>query len=204
MSRQDVTECPEARCRPVRPRRTVAASPFSPPGEVIYVADAAVPLDQNSFRVAMSLLPTGVAIVTCGSGDSTQAVTASSLTSVSLDPLLLLISIRSDGKIRSSIESSGRFAVSILHEDQRELSTFFATGDRSIGSEAMRQLGGPVGETTGSALVDDALAVLECEVQAQHTEGDHELFVGRVLAIRHGDVERAPLVYHRGSYAGLR
>jgi flavin reductase len=170
---------------------------------VIRVADAAVPLDQDSFRVAMGLLPTGVAIVTCGSGENTQAVTASSLTSVSLDPLLVLISIRSDGKIRAAIEDSRRFAVSILHEDQRELSSYFATGDRSLGSEAMRQLGGAVGQT-GSALVEDALAVFECEVEAQHTEGDHELFIGRVIAIRHGDVDRRPLVYHRGDYAGLR
>jgi 3-hydroxy-9,10-secoandrosta-1,3,5(10)-triene-9,17-dione monooxygenase reductase component len=151
----------------------------------------------------MGLLPSGVAIVTCGSGADTQAVTANSLTSVSLDPLLLLISIRSDGKIRGIIESTRRFAVSILHEDQRELSTYFAAGDRSLGDDAMRELGGDVGET-GTALVGDALAVIECEVQAQHTEGDHELFIGKARSIRHGDINRRPLVYHRGDYASLQ
>lgn len=161
-----------------------------------------VPLDQNSFRAAMGLLPSGVAIVTCGSGAQTQAVTASSLTSVSLDPLLLLISIRSDGKIRGAIEEAGSFGVTILHSDQEELSSHFATGDRSTGDEAANRLGGVVGES-GTMLAGDGLAVLECEVQAQHTEGDHELFIGRVTTIRHGDLSKPPLVYHRGSYVTL-
>lgn len=166
------------------------------------MTDGVVPLDQESFRVAMGVLPSGVAIVSCGTGANTQAITASSLTSVSLDPLLLLISIRSDGKIRSVIEDSGTFAVSILHSDQQELSGLFAAGDRALGEEALSALGGHTGET-GNAVVVDALATLECDVQAQHTEGDHELFIGAVRAIRHGDLDRRPLVYLRGGYADL-
>jgi flavin reductase len=161
------------------------------------------PLDEQAFRETMGLLPTGVAIVTCGSGADTQAVTASSLTSVSLDPLLVLVSIRSDGKIRGAIEDAGSFAVGILHEAQQELSSGFAAGDRPAGSEAMKALGGTVGQT-GTAIVDGALAALECDVQSQYQGGDHELFIGRVRAIRHGDTSRKPLLYHRGDYARLR
>jgi 3-hydroxy-9,10-secoandrosta-1,3,5(10)-triene-9,17-dione monooxygenase reductase component len=156
-------------------------------------------LDPVSFRRAMGLFPTGVAIISCGAGESTEAVTANSLTSVSLDPLLLLVSIRSDGKIRGGIERSRRFGVSLLHERQRELSRHFASGDRAQGSAAAALLGGPVG-VAGNVLVDDALATLDCELEVQYRGGDHELFVGRVVGLRIGDERRRPLLYHRGGY----
>jgi 3-hydroxy-9,10-secoandrosta-1,3,5(10)-triene-9,17-dione monooxygenase reductase component len=148
----------------------------------------------------MGLFPTGVAIVTCGAGEDTQAVTASSLISVSLDPLLMLISIRGDGKIRFAIEQSGKFAVNFLHQGHDVLSARFASHDRPTGHAAMSLLGETVGQT-GNTLLANALASLECEVDAQHHGGDHELFIGRVVAISFGDQSLKPLLSHRGHYS---
>jgi flavin reductase (DIM6/NTAB) family NADH-FMN oxidoreductase RutF len=150
----------------------------------------------------MGLFPSGVAIVTCGSGPDTHAVTVNSLTSVSLRPLLLLISIRNDGKIRASIEETRSFAVCILHNDQRDLSTDFAAGDRPTGLSAMDRLGSEVG-SAGNVLVADCLVSLECRLQAQYHGGDHELFIGQVHAIAPGQADRGPLVWHRGGYSAL-
>lgn len=158
--------------------------------------------DAGAFREAMGQFSTGVAIITCGSGPATEVITANSLTSISLDPLLLLISIRSDGKIRSKIERAGGFAVNILSEAHRDLSSLFARRDRPSGDAAAQRLGGLTGEH-GHVLVPDALASLECELDTQHTGGDHVMFIGRVVTIRLGERDRNPLITYRGDYVNL-
>jgi flavin reductase (DIM6/NTAB) family NADH-FMN oxidoreductase RutF len=158
--------------------------------------------DATEFRTAMGLFPTGVAIITSGLDEDTHVVTANSVTSISLDPPLLLVSIRADGKIRNTIDNSRAFSVSVLSSEQQALSVRFAHRERPGGLEALELLGGHIGQT-GLALVSDALTSLECVLDAQFTGGDHVMFLGRVIAIHLGDGERRPLVTHRGKYVSI-
>lgn len=150
----------------------------------------------------MGLFPTGVFIVTTGNGDSTSALTVNAVTAVSLDPLLVLVSIGATGRMRPRIEAEGAFGLSMLTDRQSGLCRTFARPDRPEGTAAARLLAatGPVG---GIALVEDALTALECRVHDRVNGGDHVLFLGRVLAIHGGDNGARPLVFHRGRYARI-
>jgi flavin reductase (DIM6/NTAB) family NADH-FMN oxidoreductase RutF len=158
--------------------------------------------DPADFRRAMGLLPTGVAVVTVGSGEETAAVTVGSLVSVSLVPALVLVSIGSTGRLVEAIDRAGGFAVSVLAADQQELSRCFAARDRPHGKAAEERLGGAVG-ASGHALLGDAVFSLECRTEHRYPGGDHVLFLGRVDALYGADETGAPLVHHRGAYTSL-
>lgn len=158
--------------------------------------------DADTFRTAMACFPTGVALLTQGSGAETHVMTLNSFTSVSLQPLLILVSVRSSGRIRSLVTRRRSFAVNVLAEGQRELSVQFARPDRPSGEAAMRHLGAAEG-VTGNAVVPSAVAAFECKLHAEYPGGDHILLVGRVVAVHSEDPERRPLLFHRSRYASL-
>ncbi|MCX5062387.1 MULTISPECIES: flavin reductase family protein [unclassified Streptomyces] len=153
-----------------------------------------------AFRAAMGRFPTGVTLLTQGSGDDTIVMTLNSLTSVSLDPMLLLVSVKSDGRMRPRIVRGGGFAVNVLSEQQRDLAQEFCRPDRPAGRAAMLRLGADEG-TLGHAVVPSAEAYFECELHDQHEAGDHVLLVGRVVALHDRPGEAQPLLFHRGAYA---
>jgi flavin reductase (DIM6/NTAB) family NADH-FMN oxidoreductase RutF len=153
----------------------------------------------DALRGAMRLFPTGVTVVTSGREERAEGMTANALISVSLDPLLFLVSVHKDARLNPRIKEEGYFAVNILAEDQEGLSRLFASPERSSGLQAIHALGDGYG-STGAPLAAGALAVIECELEEVYAGGDHDLFMGRVVAIRMGDVRRGPLVYHEGGY----
>ena len=153
----------------------------------------------DALRGAMRLLPTGVTVVTSGREERAEGMTANALISVSLNPLLFLVSVHKDARLNPRIREEGYFAVNILAEDQEGLSRLFASPERSSGLQAIHSLGGGYG-STGAPLAAGALAVVECELEEIYAGGDHDLFMGRVVAIRMGDARRGPLVYHEGGY----
>ena len=153
----------------------------------------------DALRRAMSHYPTGVTVVTSGREEKVEGMTANAVISVSLDPLLFLVSVHKDARLNPRIKEEGYFAVSLLADDQEGLSRLFASPERSSGLQAIRSLGGGYG-STGAPLAAGALAVIECELEEVYAGGDHDLFMGRVVAIRMGDTRRGPLVYHEGGY----
>ncbi len=156
--------------------------------------------DLAAFRAAMGRFPTGVTLLTQGSGDRTVVMTLNSLTSVSLDPMLLLVSVKSDGRMRPRIVRGEGFAVNVLDESQRDLAQEFCRPDRLAGQAAMTRIGAVEG-TLGHAVIPSAEAYFECELYAEHEAGDHVLLVGRVVALHDRPGEARPLVFHRGGYA---
>ncbi|MGW2055540.1 flavin reductase family protein [Streptomyces sp. NPDC001840] len=158
--------------------------------------------DPAVYRAAMGRFPTGVTLLTSGSGDNLAAMTLNSLTSVSLDPLLVLVSIRADGKLVPGIAAGGGFAVNVLTESQRDLAVEFSRRDRPGGRAAMRRLGAVEG-VTGQAVIPSADAYFECELHARYEAGDHVLFLGRVVALSCGPRESAPLLFHQGRFTRL-
>ncbi|MEC4016775.1 flavin reductase family protein [Streptomyces sp. H27-D2] len=158
--------------------------------------------DVAAFRAAMARFPTGVTLLTQGSGDDTIVMTLNSLTSVSLDPLLLLVSVKADGRMRPRVSLGGSFAVNVLTEAHRDLAQEFCRPDRSEGQAAMLRLGAVEG-VTGNAVIPSAEAYFECDLYAEYEAGDHTLLVGRIVALSGGPAEADPLVFHRGGYTRL-
>ncbi|WP_066947998.1 flavin reductase family protein [Streptomyces lushanensis] len=158
--------------------------------------------DVADFRATMGCFPTGVTLLTCGRDDDLTVMTLNSLTSVSLDPLLVLVSVKADGRMRPRVRAHGGYAVNVLSSDQGDLSREFCLPDRPEGAPAMSLLGAVPG-VTGNAVVPSAAAWLECELHREFEAGDHALLVGRVLAVSGGGAGRQPLVFHRGGYTDL-
>jgi flavin reductase len=159
--------------------------------------------DAEALRGAMSHFPTGVTVVTSGSEENVEGMTANAVISVSLDPLLLLVSVHKDARLNSRIKEEGYFAVSVLADDQEGLSRLFASPERSSGLQALHSLGGGYG-STGAPLAAGALAAIECELEAIYAGGDHDLFLGSVVEVRLGDTRKGPLVFHEGGYPTLK
>lgn len=160
------------------------------------------PAEAASLRAAMSFFPTGVTVVSTGSGEGTEAMTANAVLSVSLDPLLFLVSVHKDARLNTRIREEGFYAVNLLAADQEGLSRLFSSPERSSGLPAAGSLGGGSG-VTGAPLAAGAMAAIECELETVYGGGDHDLFLGRVVAVHTGDARKGPLVFHEGSYPAL-
>jgi flavin reductase len=157
----------------------------------------------DALRGAMRLFPTGVTVVTSGQEERAEGMTANAVVSVSLYPLLFLVSVHKEARLNPRIREEGYFAANILAADQEGLSRLFASPERSSGLPAIRSLGGGYG-STGAPLAAGAIAVIECELEAEYPGGDHDLFVGRVVTVRMGDTRKDPLIYHEGGYTSPR
>ncbi|MFJ5175960.1 flavin reductase family protein [Streptomyces griseoviridis] len=160
------------------------------------------PPDAAEFRATMGCFPTGVTLLTCGRDDDLTVMTLNSLTSVSLDPLLVLVSVKADGRMRPRIRAHGGYAVNVLGTAQRDLARRFCLPDRPEGAPAARLLGAVTG-VFGHAVVPSAAAWLECALHREFEAGDHTLLVGRVLAVSGAASGGRPLVFHHGGYTAL-
>ena len=153
------------------------------------------------FRRVMGSFPTGITVLTAErEPGQVHGMTANSFTSVSLDPLLILVCIDQNARFLSYLKTQGRFGVNILKDSQRRISEHFAKPQLDLEEEA--RLGVHFQWTpTGIPLLEDALAHLACNVVAQHKSGDHTIFVAEVesLELKEGE----PLLYHRGKYRNL-
>jgi flavin reductase (DIM6/NTAB) family NADH-FMN oxidoreductase RutF len=158
--------------------------------------------DADALRSVMSHFPTGVTVVTSGREEKVEGMTANAVISVSLDPLLFLVSVHKDARLNPRIREEGYFAVNVLADDQEGLSRLFASPERSSGLQALHSLGGGYG-STGAPLAAGALGVIECELAEIYAGGDHDLFLGRVVEVRMGDTRKGPLVFHEGGYPTL-
>ena len=152
---------------------------------------------QRSFRDALGLFPTGVAVVTTITRDGARlGTTVSSFNSVSLSPPLVLFSIARSSNSFTAWGEAEAYAVNILHENQDALSTRFARtlAEKWEGTDPL------VGQT-GALLIPGALVSFECESYARYDGGDHLILVGLVRALTTANVsDPRPLVFYRGAY----
>ena len=153
-------------------------------------------IDSRLFRDAMGCFATGVTVISTLSPEGEPVgLTANSFNSVSLDPPLVLFSLAKDATRFNAYVRSRHFAVNVLAEDQRELSTRFARkGETSWDGVHFHTW------ETGCPIVPGAIASFECVTETTHEGGDHLIFVGRVLKVLHMEAGR-PLLYYRGRYA---
>jgi len=155
--------------------------------------------DGDLFRKVMGHFATGVTVVTTLDGDRPQGITVNALSSVSLDPALVMIALDRRRFITPTIHRERRFAVNVLSEGQRVLSDCFAgapmTPDREAFCGAAWTPGG-----TGLPLLDGAIATLECTVVDTYSAGDHDLFISRVDSVANPEYHPMPLLYYRRHY----
>lgn len=160
--------------------------------------DLAETVDADALRRAMSHFATGVTVVTAPGERRPFGSTANAVASVSLRPPLIMVALRRESETLAVVLRAGHFGLNILHEGQRRVAHRFA----QRGEEAWDG----VGWTPGHGhvpLLDGALATLECAVHDLTDAGDHQLVIGEVIGVAHPPTHVPPLVFYRGSYAGL-
>ena len=152
----------------------------------------------SEFRLALGQFATGVTVVTAERAPGqVHGMTANSFTSVSLDPLLILICVSQNAQLLPMVKKQKRFGVNILKDNQRAISEYFARTEES--AEIEKRLGIRYRWTeTGIPLLEDALVHLGCKVVASHVAGDHTIFIAEVESVE--VYEGEPLLYLRGDY----
>jgi flavin reductase (DIM6/NTAB) family NADH-FMN oxidoreductase RutF len=153
-------------------------------------------ITSDDFRRAMSHFATGVAVVTARGDDGEQGATISALSSVSLDPLTLLICLNRRSATCQAIEQSGRFGLSILASHQEAVARRFAkpAQDKVTGTDELRH-------RDGSVFVQDALAHIAAEVVETLRGGTHEIFLARPVHVAlNSQAGDGPLLYFKGAF----
>jgi flavin reductase (DIM6/NTAB) family NADH-FMN oxidoreductase RutF len=159
-------------------------------------------LTPQVFRRVVGHFATGITVITVErEPGQVHGMTANSFTSVSLDPLLILICVDHNARLMSFLKMQGRFGVNILKDTQRVTSEHFAKPVQEPG--ATEELGIRFRWTaSGIPLLEEALAHLACNVIAEHPAGDHSLFLAEVESMESS--EGNPLIYHLGHYRQVK
>lgn len=155
-------------------------------------------IDADAFRAALGQLASGVCVVTMRADDGDHGFTATSVTSVSLSPMLVLVCVAKNQTSHGVLEQTGHFAINMLAHDQAELGMRFATAlveERFDGLEVTRA-------ATGAPLLPGTLAWLDCITRQILPGGDHSILVGEVQA-SYAQEEGRPLLYYRRQWGGF-
>ncbi|MGF1506355.1 MAG: flavin reductase family protein [Anaerolineae bacterium] len=153
--------------------------------------------DQREFRRTMGMFATGVTVVASGTADDFQAMTANAVTSLSLDPMLVLFCPRKTASIMPALQANETFTNKILTTHQRALSIYFANAwpdDRDPPTFEME-------DWQGGPRLKYAIASVGCHLKELVDGGDHWIAIGEVLALHRSKQPMLnPLIYYRGRY----
>ena len=154
-------------------------------------------IDPERFRQVLGHLPTGVTVVTAHHPTGPVAMSANSVTSVSLDPPLILFCPAKSSTSWPKIREAGRFCVNVFAAHHEEASRRFAAPavDRFAGVAWHPRPAGPA--------LDDAVAWIECTIDAESSAGDHLIVLGAVDQLDTRGGESEPLVFYRGQYGSF-
>lgn len=153
------------------------------------------PLDPIEFRNLIGRFATGVAVILAEDGGQPRGMTVNSLTSVSLDPTLLLFCARNESRSADAVLRAGRFSVNILTHGQTAISNAFAgRGDMTAV---------PMLRDRGFLRLADAAAVFLCELREVFPGGDHRIILGQPVFMEAPRDQAEPLLFFGGKYARL-
>jgi flavin reductase (DIM6/NTAB) family NADH-FMN oxidoreductase RutF len=156
-------------------------------------------IEPQLFRQLLGCFPTGVAVITTRGADGQPAgLTCNSFSSVSLEPPLVLFSLRNASSLLDTFAAADGFAINILSQRQDALSGRFASSRIADKFEGVPWHAGAL----GMPIVEDCLATFECSVFARHEAGDHVVFIGEVKHMTGGATDHA-LVFYKGAYMML-
>jgi flavin reductase (DIM6/NTAB) family NADH-FMN oxidoreductase RutF len=155
-------------------------------------------IDPREFRRISGLFATGVTVVTARVGEDVHGMTANAFTSLSLNPLLIIVCVDRRARMHPLIQKAGHFAVNFLHEGQEAISRNFAGQPQANIGETLR-----FSLDEGAPVILGCLASMRCDVHEVLDGGDHAIVIGRVTQLIRGDVGAHPLVYFGGEYRRL-
>ncbi len=172
-------------------------------------------VSNEEFRAALSRLASGVVLVTAQEPSldpddplapvgEDVGMTATAFMSVSVDPPLVLISLREGSRMDDLLDEQPLWAVSVLAESQVHIAGRFAMKGRLSDRLLFADIPCIRGEATGAPLVGGALATVECRTERRVTAGDHTLVIGHVLSASLPSADGGPLTYFKGRYRHLR
>jgi flavin reductase (DIM6/NTAB) family NADH-FMN oxidoreductase RutF len=162
--------------------------------------------DPAAFRRAAGQFATGIVVIAATVDGIAHAMTVNAFTSVSLDPVLVLVCVEKAARFHDAVLAAGTWAVSVLDEDSEKTARWLATRGRPLEGQLDGHPHHP-GPATGAPILDSSLSAMECRTHAVHDGGDHTIVVGEVLAVTEpatADDGRGPLIYHAGRYRRLR
>src|SRR2546428_4515192 len=156
---------------------------------------------QDVSRRAMGRFATGVTLITTRLRGELHGMTANAVTSLSLDPMLVLVCVDKTADTHDILSKAGVFAVNILNKDQADISNRFAKKEFD-GAHGLDDL--PHGfATTGAPIIEGALAYLDCRTITEHHGGDHTIFIGEVAAA--GELsDHAPPGFYPGQDGAIK
>jgi flavin reductase (DIM6/NTAB) family NADH-FMN oxidoreductase RutF len=164
------------------------------------MSDLPSTLTQAEFRKALGCFATGVTVITVDREGEIHGMTANAFTSVSLDPMLVLVCVDHRARTHAHLHEKKRFGINVLSESQRSISEYYA---RSTETHQHAEGAGASFDRTqhGTPVLHGALAYLECRLQTAHDAGDHTIFIAAVedVVVREGK----PLLFFRGKYQEL-
>ncbi|WP_027007729.1 flavin reductase family protein [Conexibacter woesei] len=159
-------------------------------------------VDPARYREVIGSFATGVAIVTAHGPDGPAGLTTNAVTSLSLDPLLLIVCFDNGSRTLPIVQSAGRFAVNVLRAGQEDLARVFASK-----REATEKFDAATHTVAhGVPVLDDALAWIACDLESLTPAGDHTIGIGRVTHLSADDSPGAtndPLLFFRGGFGRL-
>jgi flavin reductase (DIM6/NTAB) family NADH-FMN oxidoreductase RutF len=151
----------------------------------------------SDFRKAMGCFATGVTVITVDQDGEVHGMTANAFTSVSLDPVLVLVCVEQKARTHAHLHARKRFGVNVLRSDQRSIAEYYASSAET--HQHAEAAGARFDRTAhGTSVLQGALAYLECRLHSTQTAGDHTIFIAEVeeVVVRDGE----PLLYFRGQY----
>jgi flavin reductase (DIM6/NTAB) family NADH-FMN oxidoreductase RutF len=158
-------------------------------------------VSHTEFRKAMGSFATGVTVITVDHEGEVHGMTANAFTSVSLDPMLVLVCVDHKARTHAHLHAKKRFGVNVLAENQRSISEYYALPTQTH-RHAEQEAGAKFDRTPhGTPVLHGALAYFECRLHTAQDAGDHTIFIAEVedVVVRGGD----PLLYFRGAYRGI-
>ncbi len=154
--------------------------------------------DTTELRNTLGKFATGVCVVTTEGPNGPIGMTINSLSSLSLDPALLLWSIQKNSECFSSFDTSKGYAVSVLTEDQMDISNQYAQrGSHALNSDEF------IRGKTGQFILKNAVATFECSIWAKYEGGDHVILVGEIEEFSASD-DHEPILFYSGGYRTLK
>jgi len=157
-------------------------------------------IDSRLFRDVMGRFATGITVVTVQESGIPHGMTVNSFTSVSLNPLLVLICLDKVAKTTEMLHRTGLFTVNILSAEQIDIARRFAESgneiDRFTGIDYYRS-------DAGTPVLQNTLANLTCSVKDAIDGGDHTIYIGEVLDLEYNEDNKKPLVFYLGNYTSI-
>jgi flavin reductase len=157
--------------------------------------------ERARLRALMGRFATGVTVVAARHGPLLAGMTANAIASISIDPPLLMASIARKAETHGAVIGSHAFAVSVLSHDQRGLAECFAQPTTAEKLKRFCDAAWHEAET-GSPILEGALAYFDCRLSARHDGGDHEIFIGEIVAAGYRE-DAEPLLWYASDYHRL-